>query len=75
MKAIVKIKPEKGIWMADVPMPVVGPNDVLIKVKILAVKVISKFILEYDLQPVWILKQVQDDCTNDFLDTLFFVPS
>lgn len=33
MKAIVKIRPEKGIWMADVPMPVVGPNDVLIKVK------------------------------------------
>ena len=33
MKAIVKIKPEKGIWMTDVPMPVVGPNDVLIKVK------------------------------------------
>jgi threonine 3-dehydrogenase len=33
MKAIVKIKPEKGIWMADVPMPAVGPNDVLIKVK------------------------------------------
>jgi threonine 3-dehydrogenase len=33
MKAIVKIKPEKGIWMADVPMPQVGPNDVLIKVK------------------------------------------
>jgi len=33
MKAIVKIKPEKGIWMADVPMPSVGPNDVLIKIK------------------------------------------
>jgi len=33
MKAIVKIRPEKGIWMADVPMPLVGPNDVLIKVK------------------------------------------
>ena len=33
MKAIVKIKPEKGIWMTDVPMPVIGPNDVLIKIK------------------------------------------
>jgi len=33
MKAIVKIKPEKGIWMTDVPMPVVGHNDVLIKIK------------------------------------------
>jgi len=33
MKAIVKLKPEKGIWMTDVPMPVIGPNDVLIKIK------------------------------------------
>jgi threonine 3-dehydrogenase len=33
MKAIVKIKPEKGIWMTDVPIPAVGPNDVLIKIK------------------------------------------
>jgi threonine 3-dehydrogenase len=32
MKAIVKLKPEKGIWMADVPMPKVGHNDVLIKI-------------------------------------------
>jgi len=33
MKALVKDKPEKGIWMADVPKPKVGPNDVLIKIK------------------------------------------
>jgi threonine 3-dehydrogenase len=33
MKAIVKSKPEKGIWMEDVPMPKVGHNDVLIKIK------------------------------------------
>jgi threonine 3-dehydrogenase len=33
MKALVKLKPEPGIWMSDVPMPVVGHNDVLIKVK------------------------------------------
>ncbi len=33
MKAIVKSRPEKGIWMEDVPMPEIGPNDVLIKVK------------------------------------------
>lgn len=32
MKAIVKIRPEKGIWMTDVPMPKVGHNDVLIKI-------------------------------------------
>ena len=33
MKAIVKIRPEKGIWMTDVPMPVIGPNDVLLKIE------------------------------------------
>ena len=33
MKALVKSKPEKGIWMEDVPMPEVRPNDVLIKIR------------------------------------------
>ena len=33
MKAIVKIRPEKGIWMTDIPMPVIGPNDVLLKIE------------------------------------------
>jgi threonine 3-dehydrogenase len=33
MKALVKTKAEPGIWMEDVPMPTVGPNDVLIKVR------------------------------------------
>ena len=32
MKALVKSKPEKGIWMEEVEVPEVGPNDVLIKV-------------------------------------------
>ncbi|MDA3816324.1 MAG: L-threonine 3-dehydrogenase [Prolixibacteraceae bacterium] len=33
MKAIVKAKPERGLWMEDVPLPIVGVNDVLIKIK------------------------------------------
>ncbi|NDV58145.1 L-threonine 3-dehydrogenase [Bacteroides sp. 519] len=33
MKALVKLRPEKGLWMEDVPMPEVGVNDVLIKIK------------------------------------------
>ena len=33
MKALVKAKPEAGIWMEQVPIPEVGPRDVLIKVK------------------------------------------
>ena len=32
MKALVKSKPERGIWMEDIPAPAVGHNDVLIKV-------------------------------------------
>jgi threonine 3-dehydrogenase len=32
MKALVKKKPEEGIWLDDVPAPKVGHNDVLIQV-------------------------------------------
>ena len=32
MKALVKSKAEKGIWMEEVPIPEIEPNDVLIKV-------------------------------------------
>ncbi len=32
MKALVKDKSEPGLWMADVPVPQVGNNDVLIKI-------------------------------------------
>lgn len=37
MKALMKLKPEQGLWMSEVPMPEVGPNDVLIKVKKVAI--------------------------------------
>jgi threonine 3-dehydrogenase len=33
MKALTKIKAEPGIWMTEVPEPVVSHNDVLIKIK------------------------------------------
>ncbi len=32
MKALVKAKPEVGLWMQDEPMPTMGINDVLIKI-------------------------------------------
>ena len=32
MKALVKTKADKGLELMDVPMPEVGPNDVLIKI-------------------------------------------
>jgi threonine 3-dehydrogenase len=33
MRALVKAKREPGLWMQDVPVPELGPNDVLIKVR------------------------------------------
>jgi threonine 3-dehydrogenase len=33
MRALVKAKAEPGIWMQEVPVPEIGPNDVLIKVR------------------------------------------
>jgi threonine 3-dehydrogenase len=33
MKALVKAKAEKGIWMQSIPEPTIGPNDVLIKMR------------------------------------------
>jgi threonine 3-dehydrogenase len=32
MKALVKAKPEPGLWLEDIPHPEVGPNDVLVRV-------------------------------------------
>ena len=33
MKSLVKAKKEPGLWMREVPVPEVGPNDLLIKIK------------------------------------------
>ena len=33
MRALVKSKAEPGIWMADVPRPTIGPNDLLVRVR------------------------------------------
>jgi len=32
MKALVKTRREPGLWMEDVPVPAIGPNDVLIRI-------------------------------------------
>ena len=32
MKALVKKKPEPGVWLEEVPAPDVGPDDVLIRI-------------------------------------------
>ncbi|SNT21775.1 L-threonine 3-dehydrogenase [Tropicimonas sediminicola] len=33
MKALVKAKPEVGLWMEQVPVPEIGPDDVLIRIR------------------------------------------
>jgi threonine 3-dehydrogenase len=33
MRALCKLKAEPGLWMADIPVPEIGPNEVLIKIK------------------------------------------
>ena len=33
MKALVKKQAEEGIWLEDVPIPEIGNNDVLVKIK------------------------------------------
>ncbi len=33
MRALVKSRAEPGIWMADVPRPAIGPNDLLVRVR------------------------------------------
>lgn len=33
MKTLAKLKPEKGIWLDEQPMPTLGSDDVLIKIK------------------------------------------
>ncbi len=48
MKALVKSKPERGIWMEDIPAPTVGHNDVLIKVSRTAICGTDIHIFQWD---------------------------
>ncbi|MEM7081889.1 MAG: L-threonine 3-dehydrogenase [Pseudomonadota bacterium] len=48
MKALVKAKAEPGIWMEDIPMPGVGPNDVLIKIRKTAICGTDMHIFNWD---------------------------
>ena len=48
MKALVKAKPERGIWMEDIPVPEVGHNDVLIKVRRTAICGTDVHIFKWD---------------------------
>ena len=48
MKALVKAKAERGIWMEDLPAPDVGHNDVLIKVNKTAICGTDIHIFQWD---------------------------
>ncbi len=48
MKALVKAKAERGIWLEDVPRPSVGHNDVLIKVNKTAICGTDIHIFQWD---------------------------
>ncbi|MFK7886161.1 MAG: L-threonine 3-dehydrogenase [Gammaproteobacteria bacterium] len=37
MKALVKARAEEGLWLQDTPVPSIGPNDVLVKIRKTAV--------------------------------------
>lgn len=48
MRALVKAKPEPGIWLEEIPTPEVGPNDVLIEIRKTSVCGTDLHIVEWD---------------------------
>ncbi len=48
MKALIKSRPEKGLWMEEAPVPEPGLNDVIIKVKKSAICGTDLHIYEWD---------------------------
>lgn len=48
MKALVKAKPEKGLWLEDVPRPEIKDNEVLIKIKKTAICGTDVHIYQWD---------------------------
>ena len=48
MRALVKAKPEQGLWLEDVPEPTIGPNDVLVEVHKTSICGTDLHIMEWD---------------------------
>jgi threonine 3-dehydrogenase len=48
MKALVKSRPEPGLWMEEIPVPEIGINDVLIRVKKASICGTDVHILKWD---------------------------
>ena len=48
MKALVKSKAEQGLWLEDIPEPVIGINDVLVRVRYTGICGTDVHIYEWD---------------------------
>lgn len=48
MKALVKARPEPGLWLEDVPVPEIGPDDVLVRIKKTSICGTDLHILSWD---------------------------
>ncbi|MGA7272941.1 MAG: L-threonine 3-dehydrogenase [Acidimicrobiia bacterium] len=48
MRALVKARPEPGLWLDDVPVPEIGPDDVLIRIKKTSICGTDLHILSWD---------------------------
>jgi threonine 3-dehydrogenase len=55
MKALVKSRPEPGLWLEDVPVPEIGINDVLVRVKKASICGTDIHILNWD---AWAAKTI-----------------
>lgn len=60
MKALVKRLPQEGLWMEDIPVPEVGVNDVLIKIKKVAICGTDLHIYKWD---AWSQKTIKTPMT------------
>ena len=69
MKALVKSKPQRGLWLEEVPVPAVGVNDVLIKVKKAAICGTDHHIYQWD---AWAQKTIRTPMTvgHEYVGTI-----
>jgi threonine 3-dehydrogenase len=74
MKAIVKSRPEPGLWLEEVPVPEIGINDVLIRVKKASICGTDVHILNWD---AWAAKTIPAPMTigHEFMGEIVAVGS
>ncbi|NQU88306.1 MAG: L-threonine 3-dehydrogenase, partial [Mariniphaga sp.] len=72
MKAIVKSKAEKGLWLKKIPIPEIGPNNVLIKIHKAAVCGTDLHIYKWD---EWARQTIKTPVTigHEFMGTVVVI--